>query len=294
MQGYLYITNQHIAFYSNVFGYITKLLIPVTSVVKISKEKTVKIIPNAIAVATDDERHVFSSFLSREAAYQLMISVWKEALPMCDIDITASAAQLVISNVSCEKYKTNSNDVISNLKTSPNETNALPISNTLQVHQRKRTSNSGVSELEDESSSAISGNESLTQLLQSGHLICSKQVNNDASSSNSNPSKCDLSANRDSNSESDTLRTFVGDAKPIISASTNISSIDEIKSTLNEKPTESIFPLKIPRTIHIAYFALSLVILLALMAAFLFYRIAELQNTRFKPVAIDELYKVNL
>ncbi|XP_055374963.1 putative uncharacterized protein DDB_G0282133 [Condylostylus longicornis] len=75
LQGHLYITENYFAFYSNVFGFVTKLLIPTSSVMKISKEKTAKIIPNAVGVTTYDERHVFGSFMSREAAYRLMCSV---------------------------------------------------------------------------------------------------------------------------------------------------------------------------------------------------------------------------
>ncbi|XP_060661964.1 serine-rich adhesin for platelets-like isoform X1 [Drosophila nasuta] len=75
LQGHLYITEQHFAFYSNVFGYVTKVVIPTSSVTKISKEKTAKIIPNAVGVATADERHVFGSFISREAAFRLMCTV---------------------------------------------------------------------------------------------------------------------------------------------------------------------------------------------------------------------------
>ncbi|XP_055698081.1 GRAM domain-containing protein 2B-like, partial [Phlebotomus papatasi] len=81
LQGHLYITDNYFAFYSNVFGFVTKLLIPIVSVVKISKEKTAKIIPNAVGVATSDERHVFGSFMSREAAYRLMVSVWRPLVP---------------------------------------------------------------------------------------------------------------------------------------------------------------------------------------------------------------------
>lgn len=81
LQGHLYITNNYFAFYSNVFGFVTKLLIPTVSVVRISKEKTAKIIPNAVGVATADERHVFGSFMSREAAYRLMLSVWLPVAP---------------------------------------------------------------------------------------------------------------------------------------------------------------------------------------------------------------------
>ncbi|XP_030568732.1 GRAM domain-containing protein 2B-like isoform X4 [Drosophila novamexicana] len=75
LQGHLYITDEHFAFYSNVFGYVTKVVIPTSSVTKISKEKTAKIIPNAVGVATADERHVFGSFISRESAFRLMCNV---------------------------------------------------------------------------------------------------------------------------------------------------------------------------------------------------------------------------
>lgn len=80
LQGHLYITPNYFAFYSNVFGYVTKLLIPATSVLKISKEKTAKIIPNAVAIATIDERHVFCSLLSRDSTYKLMKQVWDAAM----------------------------------------------------------------------------------------------------------------------------------------------------------------------------------------------------------------------
>ena len=80
LQGHLYITPNYFAFYSNVFGYVTKLLIPTVSVLKISKEKTARIIPNAVAVATEDERHVFCSLLSRDSTYKLMKQVWDVAM----------------------------------------------------------------------------------------------------------------------------------------------------------------------------------------------------------------------
>uniref|UniRef100_A0A182PCK0 GRAM domain-containing protein n=1 Tax=Anopheles epiroticus TaxID=199890 RepID=A0A182PCK0_9DIPT len=79
LQGYLYITQNYFAFYSNVFGYVTKLLIPTVSVLDISREKTAYMFPNAVGVKTRDDRHVFGSFLSREAAFYLMCSVWERA-----------------------------------------------------------------------------------------------------------------------------------------------------------------------------------------------------------------------
>lgn len=81
LQGHLYITKNYFAFYSNVFGYVTKLLIPTVSVLKITKEKTARIIPNAVGVATEDDKHVFCSLLSRDSTYRLMVQVWKTAMP---------------------------------------------------------------------------------------------------------------------------------------------------------------------------------------------------------------------
>ncbi|XP_049765132.1 GRAM domain-containing protein 2A-like isoform X2 [Schistocerca cancellata] len=79
LQGHLYITKNYFAFYSNVFGYVTKLLIPTVSVTKISKEKTAYIIPNAVGVSTAEGKHVFGSLLSRDSTHRLMTQVWKAA-----------------------------------------------------------------------------------------------------------------------------------------------------------------------------------------------------------------------
>jgi len=57
-------------------------------VLKISKEKTAKIIPNAVAVATEEERHVFCSLLSRDSTYKLMKQVWDAAMePQTTVDV---------------------------------------------------------------------------------------------------------------------------------------------------------------------------------------------------------------
>jgi len=80
LQGHLYITKNYFAFYSNVFGYVTKLLIPTSKVVKVSKEKTAYIIPNAVGITTGEEKHVFGSLLSRDSTYKLMVQVWTAAM----------------------------------------------------------------------------------------------------------------------------------------------------------------------------------------------------------------------
>ena len=56
-----------------------------TSVTAIKKEKTAKIVPNAVAVSTEDEIHTFTSFISRDATYNVMAKVWRKALAKSNI-----------------------------------------------------------------------------------------------------------------------------------------------------------------------------------------------------------------
>jgi len=80
LQGYLYISDNYFAFYSNIFGYKTQIVIPVSDVVSVTKEKTAKIFPNAVGICTDESKYVFGSFISREAAFRLMQDVWRRTL----------------------------------------------------------------------------------------------------------------------------------------------------------------------------------------------------------------------
>ncbi|KAK9695350.1 GRAM domain [Popillia japonica] len=86
LQGQLYITSNYFAFYSNVFGYVTKLLIPLLSVQKITKEKTARIIPNAIGITTLEDKHVFGSLMSRDGTYRYMYDVWDRARSSAPIE----------------------------------------------------------------------------------------------------------------------------------------------------------------------------------------------------------------
>ncbi len=58
----------------------SQLQIPIRSVVKVSKEKTAKFIPNAVGLATAEEKHVFGSLLSRDSTFKFLTLVWKRAM----------------------------------------------------------------------------------------------------------------------------------------------------------------------------------------------------------------------
>ncbi|XP_076125662.1 GRAM domain-containing protein 2B isoform X1 [Alosa pseudoharengus] len=74
-QGRLFVSDNWICFHSKVFGKDTKIVIPVLSVAVIKKTKTAILVPNALVIATSNERHVFVSFLSRDTTYKFLMSV---------------------------------------------------------------------------------------------------------------------------------------------------------------------------------------------------------------------------
>lgn len=82
VQGRLYISEQHLCFNANIFGWVTSLVIPFSDVSTIEKRMTALIIPNAIQVITTQSRHTFASFLSRDSTYELMSSIWRIAHPL--------------------------------------------------------------------------------------------------------------------------------------------------------------------------------------------------------------------
>lgn len=46
---------------------------------EITKEKTAKIIPNAVGIKTIEDKHVFGSLMSRDATLDFMTKVWNKA-----------------------------------------------------------------------------------------------------------------------------------------------------------------------------------------------------------------------
>uniref|UniRef100_A0A3Q3N2G2 GRAM domain containing 2B n=1 Tax=Mastacembelus armatus TaxID=205130 RepID=A0A3Q3N2G2_9TELE len=74
-QGRMFVSDHWICFHSKVFGKDTKIVIPVVSVTHIKKTKTAILVPNALVVATANDRYVFVSFLSRDNTYKFLMSV---------------------------------------------------------------------------------------------------------------------------------------------------------------------------------------------------------------------------
>ncbi|KAH9948214.1 hypothetical protein B0H21DRAFT_707938 [Amylocystis lapponica] len=81
IQGRLYISENHICFHANIFGWITDLSIPMYEVTTLDKRMTAFVIPNAIQITTTRAKYTFTSFLSRDTTFDVIYNVWKLARP---------------------------------------------------------------------------------------------------------------------------------------------------------------------------------------------------------------------
>ncbi|CAE6493001.1 unnamed protein product [Rhizoctonia solani] len=82
VQGRLYISENHLCFYANIFGWITSLTIPFLDITGIEKRMTAYVIPNAILITTfGGTEYTFASFLTRDTVYDLMQSLWRPSQP---------------------------------------------------------------------------------------------------------------------------------------------------------------------------------------------------------------------
>ncbi|XP_010692054.2 protein VASCULAR ASSOCIATED DEATH 1, chloroplastic isoform X1 [Beta vulgaris subsp. vulgaris] len=76
LQGHMYLFEHYICFYSNIFGFETKKIIPLQDVTAVRRAKTAGIFPNAIEIEATGKKHFFASFLSRDEAFKLIDDGW--------------------------------------------------------------------------------------------------------------------------------------------------------------------------------------------------------------------------
>ncbi|XP_034905636.1 protein VASCULAR ASSOCIATED DEATH 1, chloroplastic isoform X5 [Populus alba] len=76
LQGHMYLFVHYICFYSKIFGFETKKIIPFHEVTSVKRAKTAGIFPNAIEVFTGGKKYFFASFLSRDEALNLIKDGW--------------------------------------------------------------------------------------------------------------------------------------------------------------------------------------------------------------------------
>ncbi|XP_029385441.1 protein Aster-C isoform X2 [Echeneis naucrates] len=79
LQGRLYLSEKWLCFYSNVFRG-TKITVLLKDIQSMSREKTARLIPNAIQISTSTEKIFFTSFSAREKSYRSIFHMWQNTL----------------------------------------------------------------------------------------------------------------------------------------------------------------------------------------------------------------------
>ncbi|EOX96474.1 GRAM domain family protein, putative isoform 2 [Theobroma cacao] len=76
LQGHMYLFVRYLCFYSNIFGFETKKIIPFNEITSVKRAKTAGIFPNAIEIFAGGRKYFFASFLSRDEAFKLINDGW--------------------------------------------------------------------------------------------------------------------------------------------------------------------------------------------------------------------------
>ncbi|KAJ6516452.1 hypothetical protein C8R45DRAFT_960190 [Mycena sanguinolenta] len=81
IQGRIYVSENHLCFHANIFGWVTDLSIPIYEITTLEKRMTAFVIPNAIRVKTNRADYTFASFLSRDTTFDVIHNIWRLARP---------------------------------------------------------------------------------------------------------------------------------------------------------------------------------------------------------------------
>ncbi|KAI5865092.1 hypothetical protein GGS23DRAFT_408221 [Durotheca rogersii] len=79
--GRLYVSESHLCFSSNIFGWVTTLVMSFDEIVSVEKRSTALVFKNGLMITTLHAKHIFASFASRDSTYDLIVNIWKLGHP---------------------------------------------------------------------------------------------------------------------------------------------------------------------------------------------------------------------
>ena len=79
--GRLYVSEGHLCFSSNIFGWVTTLVMSFDEIVSVEKRSTALVFKNGLMISTLHAKHIFASFTSRDSTYDLIVGIWKLGHP---------------------------------------------------------------------------------------------------------------------------------------------------------------------------------------------------------------------
>ncbi|EGO59751.1 hypothetical protein NEUTE1DRAFT_80128 [Neurospora tetrasperma FGSC 2508] len=81
VHGRLYVSEGHLCFSSNIFGWVTTLVMSFDEIVAVEKRMTALVFKNGLEISTLHAKHIFASFTSRDSTYDLIVKIWKLGHP---------------------------------------------------------------------------------------------------------------------------------------------------------------------------------------------------------------------
>jgi hypothetical protein len=79
--GRLYVSEGHLCFSSNIFGWVTTLVMSFDEIVSVEKRSTALVFKNGLMISTLHAKNIFASFTSRDSTYDLIVGIWKLGHP---------------------------------------------------------------------------------------------------------------------------------------------------------------------------------------------------------------------
>ncbi|MEE6473383.1 hypothetical protein FKM82_009988 [Ascaphus truei] len=80
LQGRLYVSENWVCFHSNIFRWETSICLALRDITSMTKEKTARLIPNAIQISTENEKLFFTSFATRDRSFLSIFRMWQNVL----------------------------------------------------------------------------------------------------------------------------------------------------------------------------------------------------------------------
>ena len=81
IQGRMFFSQNYLCFHANFLKWETTLALKLNEIQWITREKTVKLIPNAIEIKTmKNEKYFFASFAMKDKSYARIFQIWQTVL----------------------------------------------------------------------------------------------------------------------------------------------------------------------------------------------------------------------
>lgn len=117
LQGKMYVYENYVCFYSNVFGYIKKRKIPFKDITLINRAKTAMVFPNAIEITYEGRTDFFTSFIFPDKSFRTICEQWSKVSHYGKLFAVNSAKKHKRKH---QKRKEPENELEKNFDSSPN------------------------------------------------------------------------------------------------------------------------------------------------------------------------------